>query len=75
MSAAEEIARLEAAGEAAYEAMYDARRPKDCYEDAALCFRQAIELAEKAGLEAEARRLRDRMDHIRNVYTHQFRGL
>ncbi len=68
-----EIARLEGYGEAAYTEMYDARRPKDCWEDASAAFRRAIELALEAGLQDEADRLQARLDHIKGVYDHQFR--
>jgi hypothetical protein len=68
-----EIARLEAYGEEAYDAMYDARRPKDCWEDASAAFRQAIRLAREEGLEDQADRLQARLDHIHAVYDHQFR--
>ena len=67
------IAVLEALGEKAYDEMYDARRPQDYWNDAREMFSEAIHLAEKAGLKREARRLQDRLDHIRAVYTHQFR--
>jgi len=69
-----EMQAFERAAEEAYEAMYDARRPKDCYEDAMSAFYKAIEAAKKAGLQGEADRLSRRRDHVRNVYTHQFRG-
>ena len=70
-----EIARLEAAAEASYTAMYDAQphNAKDCYEDASLYLGQAAQLAEKAGLQDVAERLKARSEHIRNVYNHQFR--
>jgi hypothetical protein len=67
------IAVLEAMGEKAYDEMYDARRPQDFWGDARECFSEAIHLAEKAGLKTEAERLQKRLDHIRAVYTHQFR--
>jgi hypothetical protein len=68
----EHIARLERMGEEAYDAMYDSRRPQDEWRDARDAFGEAIHIAEKAGLKKEARRLQDRLDHIRAVYTHQF---
>jgi hypothetical protein len=68
-----EIARLEACGEAAYAAMYEARRPKDCWDDASTAFRQAIRTAREAALEEEALRLEARLEHIRAVYQNQFR--
>jgi hypothetical protein len=70
--ALEHISVLERMGEEAYDAMYDARRPQDDFRDAREAFSEAIHAAEKAGLKREARRLRDRWEHIRAVYTHQF---
>jgi hypothetical protein len=71
----DEIARLERLAEAAYTRMYDApsHLVHDCYEDAMLNFGQAIELAEKVGMNDIALRLEKRKDHVYNVYTHQFR--
>jgi hypothetical protein len=71
--ALEQISILERMGEEAYDAMYDARRPQDHFYDAREAFREAIYIAGKAGLKREARRLEDRLEHIRAVYTHQFR--
>jgi hypothetical protein len=67
------IAALEAFAEKAYDAMYDARRPQDAWNDAREALAEAIQLARSAGLKAEARRLHARLDHIHAVYTHQFR--
>ena len=66
------VSLLERMGEEAYDKMYDARRPQDDWRDAREAFSEAIYLAEKAGLLAEAQRLQKRLDHIRSVYTHQF---
>lgn len=66
------VLNLEQMGEQAYDRMYDARRPQDEWRDAREAFSEAIYLAEKAGLKAEAERLQKRLDHIRAVYTHQF---
>jgi hypothetical protein len=71
-----DISRYEQLGEAAYEAMYDARdryAVKPHYEDACRCYSQAIAAAEQMGLSAEATRLTARRDHIQAVYNHQFR--
>jgi hypothetical protein len=64
-------------GEAAYDAMYDARphQVKDYYDDACAHFAKAIAAARQAGLEDEAARLTARLEHITNVYNHQFRGI
>ncbi|MGH7126668.1 MAG: hypothetical protein ACREFI_19980 [Stellaceae bacterium] len=70
-----DLARLEAAAEAAYEAMYDARahQAKDCRDDALGNLRRAIEIAERLGLAEDAARLRQRLAHVSAVYDHQFR--
>jgi len=71
-----DMARYEAAAEAAYDAMYD---PKDHYhakelrDDALGNLRCAIDLAKFLGLPEEAARLEKRYDHIYTVYDHQFR--
>jgi hypothetical protein len=57
--------------------MYDAKPHgvKDCYDDTMLCFAHAIEAAKIAGLVDEVARLMSRVEHIRNVYNGQFRGI
>jgi len=69
-----ELARLVGLAEASYDAMYDARRPKDAYEDSCRHFLEAIEEAKRLGLAEEVARLTERGDHVRNVYNSQFRG-
>jgi len=69
-----ELERLEALAEQFYTAMYDARRPKDDYEDACLHFRRAVDEARRLGLEDEIARLTRRLHHVRAVYDSQFRG-
>jgi hypothetical protein len=71
---ARELARLETLAEQFYTAMYDARRPKDDYDDACLNFHLAIEEARRLGLAEEIERLSRRRDHVRAVYNSQFRG-
>lgn len=73
----EDISRLEALAEEAYEAMYDARPPqaKAYYEDAMLHLGLALAVAERTDDLAAFERLTLRRDHIRNVYEHQFRGV
>ena len=72
----EDLARYEAAAEAAYDAMYD---PKDRYhakelrDDALGALLSAIDIAKFLGLAEEAARLEKRYDHIYAVYAHQFR--
>ena len=64
-------------GEAAYEAMYDAlpRQAKDLYEAARAHFGKAVEQAKEAGRADEVARLTARIDHITQVFNHQFRGV
>jgi len=70
-----EIAQFEALAETAHDAMYDARphNVKGLYEDAAVNFQRAIDLAKKIGLAEETERLIKRRDHVEAVYNHQFR--
>ena len=68
-----EIAHHEALGEQSYTAMYDARRPKDDYEDTHLHFHHAIEAAKRLGRADDVARLTRRIEHITAVYNHQFR--
>jgi hypothetical protein len=71
----DEIARLEKLAEAAYTKMYDAPQfmVRECYENATRYLREAIAVAEQDGLKDVAKRLKERKDHIYNVYSHQFR--
>jgi hypothetical protein len=75
MTEQEEMADYEARAEKSYSAMYDAapHNVKDCYEDASLYLSNAIKLARKLGLAAEAERVAARAAHIDNVYNSQFR--
>jgi hypothetical protein len=66
------IARLEALAEKAYDEMYETRSPHGCYSEMKDCFVDAIGVAERAGLEAEAKRLTARLEHCRAVYRSQF---
>jgi hypothetical protein len=66
------IARLEALAEKAYDEMYETRSPFGCYSEMKDCFAEAIGVAERAGLAAEAKRLTARLDHCRAVYRSQF---
>lgn len=77
MSVAAEIASNERLAEAAYAAMYEARptAAKDCFDDARGYFAKAIDLAKRAGLDAEGARLGARLAHIVSVYDSQFRGI
>jgi tetratricopeptide (TPR) repeat protein len=69
------LARLVAAGEAAYAKMYEAAAARGPYADAKDAFADAIGLAERLGLHDEARRLDARRAHIKAVYRSQFDGV
>lgn len=76
-AAAEEVARWERSGEAGYDAMYEAhnyRDAKDAYDDAREGLFRAARIAEEAGLKEDAARLKARLDHVINVWSHQFRS-
>jgi hypothetical protein len=68
------VARLEALAEKAYDDMYETRYPAGLYADMKDCFAEAIGIAERAGLHAEAKRLAARLAHCRAVYRSQFSG-
>jgi hypothetical protein len=70
-----EVARHVALAEEAYDRMYDARHPKDDYDDAQLHFGHAIDAAQRLGLADEAARLTARRAHVASVYNSQFRGI
>jgi hypothetical protein len=70
--AAAHVARLEALAEKAYDDMYETRYPTGCYADLKDYFVDAIGVAERAGLTADAERLRKRLDHCKKVYRSQF---
>lgn len=61
-------------GEASYSRMYEARRPKDDFEDATLALGQALTAAQFLHRVEDARRLEARLDHMRAVYAAQFRS-
>ena len=67
-----QIARCEALAEKAYDAMYDSRYPSGEYSDLKDYFREAIGMAERAGLTAEVERLSKRLEHCKAVYRKQF---
>jgi hypothetical protein len=70
----QELAQAESRGEAAYDRMYDARHPKEAYEDACQALGQAQSVAQFLNRQEDAARLGDRLAHIRSVYQAQFRG-
>ncbi|HEX9008861.1 MAG TPA: hypothetical protein VF804_00735 [Holophagaceae bacterium] len=69
-----DLAASEAAGEAAYDRMYEAPRPKEAFEDALASLHRAEQLARFLGRADHAEALAARMAHIRAVYQSQFRG-
>ncbi|HEY1992737.1 MAG TPA: aldehyde dehydrogenase family protein [Gammaproteobacteria bacterium] len=68
----QKVARLEKWGEEAYDRMYDARSPSGDYSEAKENFHAAIALANDLGLEGEAERLEQRLEHIKAVFRSQF---
>jgi hypothetical protein len=68
----EDVARYEALAEAAYEEMYETRSPTGPYSDLKDFFALAISAAERTGLHDEAKRLKERLEHCKQVYRHQF---
>ncbi|MEJ0067821.1 MAG: hypothetical protein WDO24_02735 [Pseudomonadota bacterium] len=70
-----ELARLVGLAEEAYDRMYDAPRPRDEYEGASKYFHQAIQEAQRLGLDDEVARLTQRSDHVRKIYDSQFRNI
>jgi hypothetical protein len=69
---ARRIAEFEALAEESYAAMYDSRYPAGCYANLKDYFSQAIRAADHAGLIDEATRLRQRLDHCKQVFRNQF---
>jgi hypothetical protein len=66
------LKELEAMAEAAYDDMYDSLSPVACYSDAKEALYDAIGLAERLGRNRDAERLKKRLQHIKNVFRHQF---
>ncbi|HEY6255925.1 MAG TPA: hypothetical protein VIY51_09055 [Xanthobacteraceae bacterium] len=69
------MAFLEAQAEAAYDKMYDATHPSDAtarYSDAKEALHCAIGLAKELGQVATAKRLTERLLHIKAVFRSQF---
>jgi hypothetical protein len=67
-----QIAACEALAEKAYDQMYDTRYPAGEYSDLKDYFAEAIGLAQRAGLTAEAERLSKRLEHCKAVYRKHF---
>jgi hypothetical protein len=70
----QELVLAESRGETAYDLMYDARRPKDAFEEACQALGHAQSLARFLNRPEDAGRLGVRLAHIRSVYQAQFRG-
>jgi hypothetical protein len=71
----EQLERLKALGEKAYDDMYEAHSSSGataCYSDAKECFYDAIGLARRLGLDDEAKALEKRLEHIKAVFRGQF---
>jgi len=71
-AARREVAKYEALAEAAYDEMYETRSPAGSYSELKECFALAIAAAERAGLNDDAKRLSERLEHCKNVYRSQF---
>jgi hypothetical protein len=72
---ADDIARLEklvALAESEYGKMYDPLRATGAYSGAKDAFIDAMALARKLGLEDEARKLGERLEHVKAVFRKQF---
>ena len=70
-----EVARLEALAERAYDEMYETRSPAGSFSELKDLFAEAIGVARRAGLTADAERLIKRLEHCRKVYRSQFSSL
>jgi len=71
-AARQEVARYETLAEAAYDEMYETRSPAGSYSELKECFALAIAAAERAGLNNDAKRLSERLEHCKAVYRSQF---
>lgn len=65
-----ELEELKTKAEFFYSQMYDCKsyELKDFKDDASSCFSQAIAIAEELGLSDEVKLLKERDEHVRNVY-------
>jgi len=66
------ITRLEAVAEKVYDEMHETSSTAGLYSEIKDCLTEAIGIAERAGLDAEAKRLTARLEHYRAVYRSQF---
>ena len=63
---------MEAEGEAAYKEMYDSSYPTGSYSRAKDALYAAIALARRLGRQNDVERLEKRLQHIKDVFRHQF---
>jgi len=66
------LRELEAEAEAAYNEMYDSSYPTGSYSRAKDAFYDAIALARRLGRQNDVERLEKRLQHIKDVFRHQF---
>ena len=66
------LKELEAAAEAAYDEMYESSHPIGEYAHAKEAFYDAIGLAKKMGRMDDVERLNKRLEHVQDVFMHQF---
>ncbi len=66
------LKELEALAEAAYDEMYDSRSPTGCYSRAKEAFYDVITLATRLGRQKDVERLEKRLQHVKEVFRHQF---
>ncbi|MCJ7662760.1 MAG: hypothetical protein MUO24_00810, partial [Desulfobacterales bacterium] len=71
-ASAQRLKELEAMAEAEYDELYDSSYPTGAYSRTKEAFYDAIAFAEKIGCPDEAERLRKRLQHIKEVFRHQF---
>jgi hypothetical protein len=67
-----QLQEFEALAESAYDGMYDSRSPTGCYSRAKEALYSAIELADQLGRKKDVERLQKRLQHIKDVFRHQF---
>jgi hypothetical protein len=67
-----QLKKLEAIAEAAYSEMYDSSYPTGRYSEAKEAFYDAISLARELGRPKDVERLEKRLEHVKDVFRHQF---
>lgn len=66
------LKELEDIAEAEYDEMYDSMNPTASYSRAKEAFNDAIAFANKLGRQDDAARLEKRLQHVKDVFRHQF---